>query len=262
MTNEVITCSRDADLATVAAILARRGVHAVFVVDGGDPSGVLTDFDLLAGEWLADDAEGLRVMRTITVGELMTSPVEAISADALAVDAAARMRQLHLSRLLVIDGTGFAVGVISVSDLVAPLGRTTGERRCVRDVMSHAIVTCPPESSVESVCRAMTERRSRSIVVVDEGGRAVGVVTGSDLLSLYEVSGQHGTVANLMTAPITCVPELALSDAANLMIEHEVHRLVVVDPSRPEGAPIGIISTSDIVAEMAHEHSVWRQAAD
>ena len=263
MSNGVITCSRDADLATVAATLVRRGVHAVFVLDErGDPSGVLTDFDLLAGEWLADDAEGLRVMRTITAGELMSSPAEAISADALAAEAAARLRELHLSRLLVIDRTGTAVGVISVSDLIAPLGRTTGDRRCVGDVMSRAIVTCPPASSLESACRAMTERRSRSIVVVDERGRAVGVITGTDLLALYEGSGQQRTVADLMTPPITCVPELALSDAADLMIGHEVHRLVVVDPSRPDGAPIGIISTSDIVAEMAQESSVWRQAED
>jgi CBS domain-containing protein len=93
-------------------------------------------------------------------------------------------------------------------------------------------------------------------------GRAVGVITGSDLLSLYELSQQHLTLADLMTAPIPCVPDLELSDAADLMIRHEVHRLVVVDPSRPDGAPIGIVSTSDIVAEMAHEHSVWRQAED
>jgi CBS domain-containing protein len=145
MSSEIITCPLDPDLATVAATLGRRGVHAVFVLDdGGDPSGVVTDFDLLAGEWLADDSEGLRIMRSITAGDLMPSPVEVISADAPAAGAAARMRQLHLSRLLVVDQSGSAVGVISVSDLVAPLGRTTADRRCVRDVMSHAIVTCLP----------------------------------------------------------------------------------------------------------------------
>ncbi len=46
------------------------------------------------------------------------------------------------------------------------------------------------------------------------------------------------------------------------MIRHEVHRLVVTDPSRPDGVPIGIVSTSDIVAEMADERSVWREAID
>jgi predicted transcriptional regulator len=167
-----------------------------------------------------------------------------------------------LSRLLVTDAHGSAVGVISVSDLVAPLGRTSGDRRCVQDVMSHAIVTCPAETSLEDACRAMTERRSRSIVVVDHNGQAAGVITGNDLLSLYEARAIKGTVADLMTAPITCAPDVSLSAAADLMIRHEVHRLVVTDPSRPGGVPIGIVSTSDIVAEMADERSVWRKAID
>jgi CBS domain-containing protein len=261
MSDQLITCPDDANLGTVAATLARRGIHAVFVLDGaGRPVGVVTDFDLLAGEWLADDEESFETMRTITAAELMSSPVESISAQRPAAEAAARMRELHLSRLLVTDRDGVAVGVISVSDLVAPLGRTAAARRVVGDVMSRAIVTCSPDTPLEAACRAMTERRSRSVIVVDDGGRAVGVITGNDLLSLYESGEQPRTVADLMTRPITCTRDLPLSDAADVMIKHEVHRLVVVDPAHRDGVPIGLVSTSDIVAEMANERSMWQQA--
>ena len=88
------------------------------------------------------------------------------------------------------------------------------------------------------------------------------MITGNDLLSLYESRALQGTVADLMTTPIACAPDLSLSAAADMMIRHEVHRLVVTDPSRPDGVPIGIVSTSDIVAEMADERSVWRQPMD
>lgn len=263
MSERIVGCPRDANLGTVAAELARHRVHAVFVLDdAGRPAGVVTDFDLLAGEWLGDDAEGLRTMQAITAGELMTSPVETIGAEARAAQAAARMRELHLSRLLVVDGEGSAVGVIAVSDLVAGLGEASDGRRCVRDVMSAAIVTCPAGTSVRAAARAMTERRSRSIVVVDDEGRAVGVITGSDLLALYQPGEHETTVAELMRAPITCDAELSLSQAADLMIKHEVHRIVVTDASHRDRIPIGIVSTSDIVAEMAHEGSVWQQTRD
>lgn len=107
MTTGVITCAPDTDLGSVAATLCRAGVHAIFVREKGSaPSGVVTDFDLLAGEWLADDAESLNVMRPMTAGEMMTSPVETISSRALASEAAARLRQLHLSRLLVTNERG------------------------------------------------------------------------------------------------------------------------------------------------------------
>jgi CBS domain-containing protein len=260
MSDELITCPPEASLGTVASILARTRVHAVFVIDRlGTPLGVLTDFDLLAGEWLADDREGLQTMREITAGELMTSPIESIGAEQPAAEAAARMRDLHLSRLLVTNDYGTAVGVISVSDLVAPLGRAEGGRRVVGDVMSGAIVTCTPETSLQAASRAMCERHSRSIIVIDDRGRAVGVITGNDLLSLYD-GEQPSTVADLMTKPITCTPDLPLSDAAEVMINQEVHRLVVADPAHEDGVPMGIVSTSDIVAEMARERSVWQQA--
>lgn len=122
MTRDLVTCSRDADLMSVASTMARRHVHAVFVLgEAGQPEGVVSDFDMLAGEWLANDKEGLSTMKSVTAGELMTSPIETIDADGALAAAAARMRELRLSRLLVTDEQGAAVGVISVSDLVGPL---------------------------------------------------------------------------------------------------------------------------------------------
>jgi len=260
MTTGLKTCPRDANLASIASTLVRGNVHAVFVLDeSGRPAGIVSDFDLLAGEWLGSDPEDFATMREITAAELMTSPLETIPAESPAAVAALRMRELHLGRLLVVDGDGSAVGVISVSDLVRPLGELPGGRRYVRDVMSHAIVTCLVGTSLRSAARAMTERRSRSIVVTDETARAVGIITGNDMLCLYQLHDDQQTVADLMTSPITCSPDLRLRQAADLMISNEVHRLVVVDQQQSRGAPLGIISTSDVVAEMASARSEWQQ---
>jgi CBS domain-containing protein len=259
MSAGVIGVRTDADLATVAAVLVHRRVHAVFVLDGaGRPAGVLSDFDLLAGEWLGGEPDGLDAMRRVTAGELMSTPVQTIEADAPAALAAERMRELHLSRLLVTGPDGSAIGVVSVSDLVAPLGRPSGARGRVRDVMSHAIVTCSEDTTLHDAARALTERRSRSLVVVDAGGRAAGVITGNDLLGLYADREPTSTVAELMSTPITCDADLALPQAADLILRHEVHRLVVVDGM---GAPVGVLSTTDIVAEMAVAGSVWQGSA-
>jgi CBS domain-containing protein len=98
----------------------------------------------------------------------------------------------------------------------------------------------------------MTERHSRSVVVLDSAGRACGVVTGRDVID----AGERTKVDELMTPPQTIGPDASLRDAADKMIRLEVHRLVVVDDVG--GAPLGLISTMDIVAEMADTHSVWR----
>jgi CBS domain-containing protein len=263
MTTGLKTCPVDASLANVATALARGQVHAIFAVDAtGRPAGIVSDFDLLAGEWLGADPEDFRTMQRMTAAELMTSPVESVPASATAATAAARMRELHLGRLLVVDDEGSPVGVISVSDLIRPLGEVSGDRRYVKDVMSHAIVTCLQGTSLPSAARAMTERRSRSIVVTDENGQTVGILTGNDLLSLYEPQSRAQTVADLMSVPITCSPDLPLRKAADLMISEEVHRLVVVDARPSHGAPLGIISSSDVVTEMASATSAWQHGPD
>ncbi len=258
MHSGLITCPPEISIGQAAALLARHRVHALIVAaEGGEPLGVISDPDLLAGEWLSTDTEGLEVMLAMTAGELMTAPVVTIPADATASEAAARLKTERISRLVVVQD-GRAIGIVTVSNLVANLTRASTERRCVADVMSRGIVVCLADTTVPAAARAMSERRSRSLVVVDANGKPLGVVTGFDLLALYEPGGGAATVADLMRPPLTIAPDASLRDAADLMLKHEVHRLVVVDPANPDRMPIGLISTSDIVAEMAAPGSLWQ----
>ncbi len=58
--------------------------------------------------------------------------------------------------------------------------------------------------------------RGRSIVVVEPGGKPVGLITGLDLLALYGPSVAAETVAELMRPPLTIGPEATLREAADL----------------------------------------------
>ena len=49
-----------------------------------------------------------------------------------------------------------------------------------------------------------------------------------------------------------------LREAAELMIQNHHHRLVVIDRDDPQAFPLGIISSFDIVAEMAKTGSIWQ----
>jgi CBS domain-containing protein len=48
--------------------------------------------------------------------------------------------------------------------------------------MSRGVVVGAPETPINDAARTMTERRSRSLVVVEHSGKAVGILTGYDLL--------------------------------------------------------------------------------
>jgi CBS domain-containing protein len=60
-----------------------------------------------------------------------------------------------------------------------------------------------------------------------------------------------------MTHPVvTGTPGTSLSAAVDRMLTHEIHRLVIVDEHGR--GPVGVLSTTDVVVEMAHEESVWQ----
>jgi CBS domain-containing protein len=244
MRTHLITCPPNTTLAAAAGMLARYHVHALVVADpSGMQQGLVSDVDLLAGEWLAGNA-------TLTAEQIMTTPVATIEADAPATEAAARMRAERIHRLVVTEHER-GIGVISVSDLVRVLIPTLPERQTVGQVMSRGLVVCRADTPLTEAARAMTERRSRALVVVDVRGRPLGVVTGFDLLPLVAGGDRTGTVADLMHPPVSIGPAATLREAADLMLRYHIHRLVVSDPAYPDGMPLGLISTSDIILEMA-----------
>lgn len=255
----LITCRKGTTLGQVAAIMVQNHVHAVIVEDRDRrPLGVVTDFDLLAGEWLSTDAESLAAMRAMTAGELMTSPIDSIEADEAVQAAAERMRRGSVHRLVVTQA-GKPIGLISISDIVASIaGRAPVLRGKVADVMSRPILSCREEARANEIARTMTEMNSRSVLVVDAAGRPRGLVTKFDILACcLSGDGQPPTAAEIMNPPVTIHPSASLREAADTMIEHHYHRLVVVDPEQPEAFPVGIISSYDIVNEMARPGSVW-----
>lgn len=256
----LITCPHTASLSELAQKLIENSVHALFVEDEqGSIVGVISDIDLLTGEWLFTDPESLKTLLSITAGELMSSPVSSVETSDPIESVAARMIAEHIHRFLVTEA-GRPVGVISVSDIVQELGRARVMQRTVQEVMSRAIVVCRQETPLPAVARGMSERVSRSVIVVDQRGQPLGVITGLDLLRFVDDSRFEDRIAaEIMHPPVTIAPDASLRAAADAMITHHIHRLVVIDPQQPDSMPLGIISTSDILIEMASPGSAWQK---
>lgn len=257
----VITCKPDATLGQVATLLDQHQVHALFVTDrDGRMMGVISDFDLMAGEWLSSDPESLNTMKTLSASNLMTKPVDSIDANTPLPEAADLFLQKGVGRFLVTEN-GKPVGTISLSDFVASLSEQIKSKRdTVGDVMSDAILVCRGKTPVLSAARAMTSSGWRSVLVVNAQGKVLGVVSGYDLLPLVKNgSGENMTVRDVMHPALTIDIHASLREAADMLINHHYHRLVVVDKENPDAFPLGAISTFDIVAEMARPDSVWQK---
>jgi CBS domain-containing protein len=256
----VLTCRPDATIGQVAVLLNQHHVHALIVADrGARPLGIISDFDLLAGEWLSTDPESLATMRKLTAADLMSYPIDSVEADLPLSQAAHILIEKDISRLLVTE-KGKSVGVISLSDFISSIAR--GEkpsRETVADVMSDSILVCRDKTPLASAARTMTQAGWRSVLVVDAKGKPLGVVSGKELLPFAENGvDERLTVSDVMHPALTIDISASLRQAADLMIQKHHHRLIVIDRHDPEAFPLGVISSFDIVAEMARPGSIWQ----
>ncbi len=130
-----------------------------------------------------------------------------------------------------------------------------GPQLKVRELMAPNPVAIQAESSLADVAETLAEFDVSGLPVVDRSGAVIGVISQTDIVRLragsMPTSGWHGLlVGDLMTHPaITVSASASLQEAARLMTEHRVHRLVVV--AEPDGGPVGVISESDVMREVA-----------
>ena len=257
----LITCQPGASLGQIAGMLTHHRVHAVIVAETPEkPLGIISDFDLLAGEWLSVDNQSLEAMRKMTARDLMTSPIESIESDSSVEDAARRLIAKQIYRMMVTE-KGSPIGMISISSFVADIARQEKTKReTVGDVMSDTFLVCRDKTTILSAARTMTQAGWRSVIIVDANGRPLGVVTGNDMLRFAGKDVDESiTVSDVMDRNLITVDmNASLQEAADLMIQNHRHRVIVIDSNAPESFPLGVISSFDIVAEMAKPGSIWQ----
>ena len=101
--------------------------------------------------------------------------------EELSVEACARMmRDNHVGFVPVVDGRGQVVGVVTDRDLaVRVLAEDLPAETPVGEVMTRDVRICRFDDDVESAERKMASTRKSRLVVTDDGGRCVGVISRS-----------------------------------------------------------------------------------
>ena len=131
---------------------------------------------------------------------------------------------------------------------------------CVADLMTIDPCLISRTASVAEAEEVMARHRVSGLPVVDEEGQLVGVVSQTDLMYLTtpQVRTLMGrwetplTVQEIMSSPpVTVLSTMSLENAARVMVEHDVHRVVAVDRKQ---RPIGVLSATDFVQLAASLH--------
>lgn len=123
----------------------------------------------------------------------------------------------------------------------------------VRDRMTKNPATVRPDSDPMAAQTLMRYGKFRRLPVVDEDGKLVGIITASDLNLFFSTVPSPGVVKRqyrvdqVMKSPvITVSPDYPLEEAAQLMLDHQIGGLPVIEDERV----VGMITESDIFAQL------------
>jgi CBS domain-containing protein len=117
--------------------------------------------------------------------------------------------------------------------------------------MRKKLETIEGTASVQQAAKKMKDRNVSSLLIVDEKGKPQGIVSERDLVTKVCYNDRNASAVTnqeIMSSPlITISPKSSPSEAADMMLQHNVRHLLVVDrgDSSNSNKPVGIITPLD-----------------
>jgi len=201
MSSPAITVLGDESLGVAAARMAEHRIKRLPVLDGnGKLIGVLSRVDVLkqvTSEEARKRAAKAPSGAAHTLRDVMLSDIPTIHEDAQLADVIAQFLEAGTRRLIVTDTMDRPLGLISDADAVTrvqPAARRgvllalRGERNApdekmtAKQLMSSGVLSASPDTSLTEAAHIMLSQKRKWMVVVDEKGKALGLVDRQVLL--------------------------------------------------------------------------------
>ncbi|HET9929673.1 MAG TPA: CBS domain-containing protein [Polyangiaceae bacterium] len=123
----------------------------------------------------------------------------------------------------------------------------------VRELMSHNVCTCSPETSLHEAAHIMWTCDVGCLVVTDDDRRPIGMITDRDITMAAYTQGvtlHDARVSSAMARTIvTCSVDASSHEVELLMNRAQVRRVPVVDAL---GRLMGIVALADLARAAQH----------
>jgi diguanylate cyclase (GGDEF)-like protein/PAS domain S-box-containing protein len=179
------------------------------------------------------------------IGEICTPRVMGVPPDATVSDAVLMMQREHISCVLVLDGD-MPAGIFTERNVVRyAASRGNGILSLpIREVMSAPVLSAEKDLLIYEAFNLLAHSKIRHLVVVDAAGRAVGMLTQSNIIDHLGQEYALGVqpVGEVMSRIVFSLdPEALVGRAVNEMADKSISCLVVAE----EGAPVGLVTERD-----------------
>ena len=174
------TASPEDQVVTAAVDLVLGRIGCLPIVEDGRLVGILSEFDLARAYSAACREHPSLADLDPRVEDEMTEAPVTIAPDESLLDAAARLEELGVRHLPVVDD-GALVGILSDRDLRRAAGRGLAPERHVSSAMTKQPLSVDRDARLSVATVLMHEAKVSSLPVLEDG-RLVGILTLTDLL--------------------------------------------------------------------------------
>jgi CBS domain-containing protein len=119
------------------------------------------------------------------------------------------------------------------------------------------VIACPANATLFDAARMMDEEDISSIVLVDDAGYLRGILTRTDILRAAlerPDDWQHCACPAWMTRHVVTAPPTAtLEEAARLLQQKHIHRIVITENDGTGDVPLAVLSARDIIYHLVHK---------
>ena len=178
----VISVEPDSSVFETLQKMQSRFVKRLVITDGTKPLGIITERDI--NKFLEEDKTS-RAVDEIPIKHLMQKNIVLIT-DGLEDDyyqCASKMENLKIGSVILVDKNGDLSGLISRTDLVKTYANVFGCKYLVKDFMSKEVVTCRKSDSLNFALSLMNKNKVSKLIVTDNTGLAIGLITTNTLLT-------------------------------------------------------------------------------
>jgi CBS domain-containing protein len=252
----VATIDKNASVYQAIALMVKKNVTGLPVVDGSTLLGIITEKDALK---LLYDTEFIAGC----VGDYMTTGLVTFDEEDDLGDICQCLIKNHFRRVPILH-EGKLAAILSRADLIRAnkdkfrprsqrdSTRSRASTMVAKDVMKYGLLTVKKTTYIYEAMGILAKKNITGLPVVDERMNLIGIISEKDMLKLlYNPSAKFGIVQDYMTRDVISFEwDTSLFEICQCLINNNFRRVPILDQNKL----IGLISRTDIMAYIMKNH--------
>ncbi len=260
----VISVAPDASIYETLLEMQTNFIKRIVISSENKPLGIVTERDI--NRFLEDDRTS-RALNEIPVKHVMKKNIISI-VDGLEdhfIQCATRMDTFKIGSVVLVNDDGELIGIVTKTDITNAFSIVYSGKFLVSDYMSRKVVTCRKSDTLKYALSLMNQNDVSRLVVTDEKGKPLGLITTNTLLTHSDYFSQGKTRSRDYLIPINNGDKLKVVDlisnnlitieqdadlaiAASIMIKNKISGIPVIDKNENL---VGVVSKFDVVRAFA-----------